>query len=270
MFCTIINDCLDDNARGRQLSRVGAHLDASLAFVGVRSDLEAGLHLLDLLDATAGRRGLILTNVAPRGGHTIQWENGTPFGYFWYHDTLVVSTVDGYALAGVKQHLGIESIELLDLHTAAAAMEQAGFVPAEAAARIPHSQFRSYDFTPRVGPFLLQGHEVPSTTHPLTDVPALPPAIWHIDNFGNCKTTLTANDVAGRETIETRYGTLPIITRLRDVDDATEALITGSSGMGETRFLELIAQRRNFAQNHGAQLGDDIYEYQSHLVEATL
>ena len=51
MFTTFINDCKDDNARARQTSRVGSLLKTNLSFIGVDSDLEAGMQLIDIIDA---------------------------------------------------------------------------------------------------------------------------------------------------------------------------------------------------------------------------
>jgi hypothetical protein len=239
MFTTIINDCRDDNARARQESRLASLLGTPLSFVGVQSDLEAGVQLIDILDATEGRPGLILVNVAPRGGHTTKWENGTPFAYFRHHDTLIVSSVDGYALSGVKKFVLAKSVQLLDTHSAATAMAAAGFVDAGAAARIPTTQFRSFDFTPRV------------------------------DNFGNCKTTLTTADLAGASELATRFGSLPHVAKLRDLPDGHHALVSGSSGLGDTRFLELMMQRQSFAKHHAVRLGDDLFSPTSHFRQAT-
>lgn len=269
MFTTIINDCRDDNARARQESRVASLLQTSVAFVGVQSDLEAGVQLLDILDATEGRPGLILVNVAPRGGHTTQWENGTPFGFFRYHDTIIVSTVDGFALAGVKKFGLTDSIHLLDTHSAAAAMAAAGFITDEAAAHIPVTQFRSFDFIPRAGVFLLQGNELPSTPYSLEHVPDLPHAIWHIDSFGNCKTTLTSEDINTDTPIETHFGTFPYQAKLRDLADGQSALVRGSSGLGNTRLLELMTQRANFAGQYEAKIGDAIFADQTYATRAT-
>ncbi|MCB9812335.1 hypothetical protein H6778_01600 [Candidatus Nomurabacteria bacterium] len=269
MFATIINDCRDDNARARQTSRLASLLSVNVSFIGVESDLEAGMQLIDILDATEGRPGVILVNVAPRGGHTTKWENGTPFAYFHYRETLVISTVDGFALAGVKKLGLISEVNLLDTHTASEAMQQAGFIVDDAAARIPNSQFRSFDFSPRVAAFLLDGHEVPHTTYSLNETPDLPPAVWHIDNFGNCKTTLTVSDLSGRTELTTRFGTLPLITHLRDVPDSTPAVTEGSSGLGDTRWLELVCQRCPFAKSHTVAIDDDIFTERSYLLTAT-
>jgi len=269
MFTTFITDCRDDNARARQESRVASLLKTNTSFIGVSSDLEAGLHLIDILDATEGRPGIILVNVAPRGGHTVQWENGTPFGYFWYKEALVVASVDGHALSAVKA-LGLtDHVALLDTHSAATAILDAGFVDTEAADRIPTTQFRSFDFTPRVAAFIFTGGIVPTEAYALENIPELPKAIWHIDNFGNCKTTLISADLAGDAELTTRFGTLSHVAKLRDLPDNTSAVVTGSSGLGHTRFLELMAQRGNFARLHNAQIGDDVFTETSHFRQAT-
>jgi len=269
MFVTIINDCRDENARGRQESRLASLLGLSPTFIGVDSDLEAGVELIDVLDATEGREGAIIVNVAPRGGHTTQWENGTPFGFFYYHRTLVITSVDGYALSAARA-LGLcEAVSLLDTHTAATAMEAAGFIDALAAAQLPVTQFRSFDFTPRAAAFLLSGHTLPSTPYSLEGSKPLPKAIWHIDNFGNCKTTLTAADLEGSGALATRFGTLPVVPQLRDVPDHTAAITVGSSGLRDRRFLELVIQRGSFAERYEAHLGDDVMTAQNYFHHAT-
>jgi hypothetical protein len=269
MFATIINDCRDDNARGRQNSRVAALLGITPSFVGVESDLEAGVQLIDILDATDGAKGLILVNVAPRGGHTTKWENGTPFAYFYYGETLIITTVDGYVLSAVKKFSLADEVKLLDTHAVCEAMVETGFITEAAGARIPKSQFRSFDFIPRVGASILKGTEVPSTSYSLDEVAKLPPAVWHIDNFGNCKTTLTTADLRGAPELATRFGTLPYIAQLRDVPDVQDAIITGSSGLDDRRFLELVRQRTPFAQVHSVKIDDDIFEDRSYYMSAT-
>ncbi len=269
MFTTIINDCKDDNARGRQESRVGSLLGTSLSFIGVDSDLEAGVQLIDVLDATEGRPGLVLVNVAPRGGHTTQWENGTPFVYFWHHKTLVVASADGHTLSGIKAFSLTDSVNVLDTRAATTAMQNAGFITAEAAALIPTSQFRSFDFTPRVGAFMFQGNELPSEPYDVMNAPDLPPAIWHIDNFGNAKTTLTRDNINPAGITATKYGDLPFHQQLRNLPDGATALIEGSSGFGQTRFIEVMTQRGNFAHTHGANIGDDLFTDANYFTKAT-
>jgi hypothetical protein len=269
MFISIITDCHDENARGRQESRLQSLTGHPTSFIGVQSDLEAGVNLLEVLDATGGHPGLVLVNVAPRGTHALQWENGTPFGYFYHKDTLVIATVDGLALAGAKRCGLVEHVHLLDTHSASEAMLAANFISAAEAARIPGTQFRSFDFTPRVGAFLLAGHSVPTETFSLEPIAPLPTAIWHIDNFGNCKTTLTADDIAGKTELQTRYGTFPIVRQLRDVPEGETAITLGSSGLDSTRFCELVVQRQSFAKHHDATIGDDLFSPISHFHQAT-
>ncbi len=269
MFTTFINDCRDDNARARQTSRVGALLNTNLSFIGVDSDLEAGMQLIDILDATSGQEGLVLVNVAPRGNDTKHHENGTPFAYTWYQKTLIISSVDGYALSALKRLKVVQEIHLLDIHLASAAMQKAGFITETEAKRIPLSQFRSFDFTPRVGIFMIQGNHLPSTVYAQDQIPALPPAIWNIDNFGNCKTTLLPSDLNMDNPIHTRFGDLTFYNRLHDVPDAEVALVKGSSGIDDFRFVEILMQRRNFAKNSSAKIGDDIFSEQSYFKRAT-
>ncbi len=269
MFTTIINDCKDDNARSRQESRIASLMDTGLSFIGVDSDLEASMQLIDVLDATEGRRGLVLVNVAPRGGHTTKWENGTPFGYFWHGETLVAASVDGYTLSAAKKLGLVNELQLLDTNTTAAQLLAEGLITPEAAAHIPKTQFRSFDFLPRAGVYLVQNGSLPSVTYPLTDVPELPPAIWHIDSFGNCKTTLTLADINTEGTTTTKYGDLPHYEQLRNLPDGETGLIRGSSGIGTNRFVEVMTQRGNFALHHGAKIGDSIFTDESFFRKAT-
>lgn len=268
MFTTIINDCRDQNASARQTSRVGSLLKTSLSFVGVDSDLGAGMQLIDMLDASGGREGMILVNVAPRGDHATKWENGTPFAYFWYKKTLVISSVDGFAFSGVKKFGLTDSIHLLDIHEATKTMTDAGFITEDEAKRVPSSQFRSFDFTPRVGCFMMLGNHLPSTEYDQENIPLLPQAIWNIDNFGNCKTTLTEEDIKS-DKIQTRYGELDYFEKLRDLPDGKTALVKGSSGIYDHRFLEVLTQRRNFAETNNAKIGDDIFAEKSYFKKAT-
>lgn len=268
MFTTIINDCRDDNARGRQESRTASLLETGISFIGVDSDLEAGMQLIDVLDATEGRKGLVLINVAPRGGDAKHWENGTPFGYFWYGETLVIGSIDGYVFSAVKL-LGLtEDISVIDTKSGSTAMLNAKFITPQAASQITTTQFRSFDFIPRVGAFMLRGGNVPAEKHSLSEISDLPKAIWHIDNFGNCKTTLTPRDITPGVTL-TRFGDLPFHGQLRDVPDNTASLIEGSSGIKESRFVELVIQRGNFAAGNNAKIGDDVFSDKSYFRKAT-
>jgi len=260
MFTVIINDCRDENARGRQAARITSLIDTHTSFIGVETDIEAGVNLIETLDATQGRRGIILMNVAPRGGHTRQWENGTPFGYVWYKETLIVGSVDGLCFSGMKKFGLVEEIKVLDTNTGAAAMLAAGFIDEVAAAHIPRTQFRSFDFTPRIAAFIFLGNEVPSVPLPIEDIPDLPPAVWWIDNFGNCKTTLTEKDVADKIELETRWGTFTFYDQLKNVPDQETGFTIGSSGLPGNRFVELVVQRASAAKQYGVSMGDEVFK----------
>lgn len=250
MFVTIINDCKDSNAFGRQATRAAALFDAHTQTIGVSSTLEAAGNLIDVLDASEGKRGVVLVNVAPRNGEAKKWENGTPFCYFYYQDTLVVSSIQGLTLSLVKKHALIHSVRLLDIPTVIDAVIKNGMLPKETGEKIITSQFRSYDFLPRVAQWIMNKIPIPHTLYPLANIPQAPRAVWLTDNFGNCKTTLLPHDLPfypGKR-VQTKAGTFPCFRYLKDVPNGKEALIVGSSGLGKERFLELVIQGGNAAE----------------------
>lgn len=116
MFATIINDCHCYNARGRQETRLASLLNCGVNFIKVNSDIEAAGNLVDVLDAGFGSKGVVLVNVPPRNGRAKKWKNGTPFGYFYYGETLIISTIDGLTLSlvkkmGVTNHINVINLE---------------------------------------------------------------------------------------------------------------------------------------------------------------
>src|SRR5579872_4882433 len=120
MFVSIITDCRDDLAMGRQLARIAVLFgNASTIPIGVGefTEVEAAGNLIDILDATEGKEGVVLVNVAPRHGRGKKWPNGTPFGYFWYKKTLVVSTIAEQTLSLVKKFGIADSLFLTDIPT---------------------------------------------------------------------------------------------------------------------------------------------------------
>jgi len=163
MFITVITDCQDDNAFGRQTTRLSQYFQYPITTVGVKNDLEAAGNLIDILDASEGSEGTVLVNVAPRHKEAKRWENGTPFGYFYYKNTLVISSIDGLTLSLVKKFSLVESINLMDIPT------------------------------------------------------------------------VLENEIS-------LLGGLNFYPRLKDVPDNEVALITGSSGLWEKRFLEIVVQ----------------------------
>ena len=231
MTITIINDCQDANAAGRQLARAESLFDAHASLIGVSNDLEAAGNLIDILDALNDRPGVILVNVAPRNGRAKKWKNGTPFGYFWYERSLVIASIDGLTLSLVKKLKLISEVCVLDIPTIATMID-----PSHAHQMI-NTQFRSFDFLPRVAKYIWDHRDIAHTQLPISEIADAPTAIWWVDNFGNCKTTCLVN-----EPIPSDWEVLPFYPRLKDVPDHQTARIIGSSGIGEYRFLELVTQ----------------------------
>jgi len=259
----IVNDCSDDNTRGRQGFRVGALLGLPVTYVGVPQydSLAAAGNVIDMLDAAGDSETMLLVNVAPRFGAAKQFENGTPFGYFWYQNTLVIATVSGYTLSLVKK-LGLaDSLRILDMHTSVPVFVEYGMLSQEAGDRIIETQFRSFNFVPRVAQFIANYRkDLPGETYSFDNVADVPKVIWWIDNFGNCKTALTKEDVdwqAG-ETIALMGREFTMYDRLKDVPDDEVACIIGSSGLGEKRFLELVVQGKSAAKELGAVVGQEL------------
>jgi hypothetical protein len=258
MFATIINDCRDANAYGRQITRINSLLSCPASLVGVETDVEASGMLVDILDAAEGREGVVLVNVAPREKTKNKWENGTPFGYFYVGNTLVCSSIGGETLRLISELDITNSIEVFDIPTV---MKQAlayGLVDEKKAQSIINTQFRSFEFLPRIATWLIKKYTFESTTLSLKDHNfQTHNQVWWVDCFGNCKTTRLATKEP-EQSIETAYGTLPFYTRLTDVPDGTIACVQGSSGFGDKRLIEIVIQGGNAAQKLHIHSGDTI------------
>lgn len=262
MQITIINDCQDQNAKLRQVTRAGSYFkNVSVNCFGVSSDLEAAGFLLDAIDAFEGREGIILANVAPRNGIAHKWKNGTPFGYFWYKKTLVVTTIDGLILSLAKKYGVIEKLYVLEIKEVMQAVKK-NELSDEVKNRIISSQFRSYDFLPRAAYWIKKKIKLPQTEFDLNLIPDPPKKIWFTDNFGNVKTTLDSASVGERKKITARINNneieLNFYKCLRDLKDGETGLVRGSSGVFEHRFLEIMTQGKNTAQSLNIKTGDDI------------
>lgn len=244
---TYITDCADVNARIRLAARLAATIPnpGHIEVVGVHSDLEAAGNLVDALDGYDGMPAIIMANVAPRNGHAKRWSNGTPFGYLKVGETWVFSTIDGFTLSLLQKVLG----EMLTIGVFEIA-EAVKFFPGlsgETRERIVNTQFRSYEFLPRVAEALLRGIDVPST--PFSDVPGAPPAIWWRDCFGNCKTTFLPEEIEFDPDVSkvlaingVNLMQLRCFAGLRNIPDGEMALTVGSSGLGNHRFVEIMKQ----------------------------
>ena len=242
MFCTIINDCKDANAFGRQSTRVASLLSCPVTPIGVSSDIEAAGNLIDALDASEGREGFVLVNVAPRNGASKKWGNGSPFALFSYHKTQVISSVEGYTLSLVKKLLPQTQLHIISFEKIVSLFSD---LDEASKIRITTTQFRSFEFLPRIAYLLAESViDIPTVPIEWDAIHDIPPTIWWVDNFGNCKTTLTNQDIDIKttKTISFPFGELPFYPRLKDVPDNTPACVIGSSGINNTRFLEIVVQ----------------------------
>lgn len=251
MNITIINDCKDDNAKGRQLARIGSIFQSSANFIGVSNELEAAGNIIDALDANGENDGIILVNVAPRNGKAKRHTNGTPFGYFWYKKTLVVSSIDGFSLSLVKKLNLTGFIDVLDIPEALDVLIGDKFLTPDLKKHIIDTQFRSYDFLPRVAFYVFTKKSIVSNKIAIETIPDAPTAIWWVDNFGNCKTTILSEELSYIKKIKN----LKYYSRLKDVPNKKPALITGSSGLEDGRFLEIVLQGGNASHYFGIQSG---------------
>jgi hypothetical protein len=251
---SIITDCADNNARSRQQLRFSRLFGVQPTFHGVDKvapDLEAAGNLIDQLDALTnlpksanGTAAVVLVNVAPRGDKVREhWDNGVPFCCFKVNGILVVSTYSQLILGMVVSKGLASSVELFDIPTVTAAAVEWGEITPEQAGRINHTQFRSLEFLPLVAYWLTQKRPVPSTACSIEARNDVHGKVWAVDNFGNAKTTLVANDIAFEEGKQVKLADGSVATcyrRLADVPTAETALVLGSSGYGDERFLEVV------------------------------
>jgi len=264
MFVTIINDCSDDNAKGRQTTRVSALFGSTPNFIGLAgsmneaAQLEASGNIIDMLDASDGHEGVLLVNVAPRNGVEKVWGNGTPFCYTRIGKLLIVSTVSGLTLS-LPHKLGLlEEVHVFDLDATAERMHESAAVTKDEYERIRKTQFRSLDFVPRVAHWLSEGGEPETTPLDLADIKDPGARVWTIDNFGNAKTTLLGSDIADKTSLTTAWGELPIVHSLKDVEDKAAAVTVGSSGYSDKRFVEIVIQGAHAAEALGIRKGDTV------------
>lgn len=260
MFVTIINDCQDANAFARQLTRAATLFNAPTIPLGVNNELEAAGNLIDVLDTAGDGEGVILLNVAPRHGKAKKWPNGTPFAYFRVNKVLVVASIDGHSLSLIKKFSLAPRVQLMDIPTVLDHLVTTGDITKTLREQIIHTQFRSLEFVPRVAKWLTEGKKIPSTSYDIGQIPDTPAAVWFIDNFGNCKTTLLPEDIgfSPGKIITTAIGKLTCYDRLKDVPNHTPGLIIGSSGYKKHRFLEIVVQGKSAQQQFHLHSGSSL------------
>jgi hypothetical protein len=227
--------------------------------VGQYSDIEAGGNLVDVLDASGGEKGVVFVNVAPRHGEGRAWSNGSPFAFFWYKKTLIVATISGRTLSLAKKLLLLNHVNLLDAPVVLDAFVKQGILPPASREHIVLTQFRSFDFLPYVAKALMERKMVPSKTFSAGKIEDIPPVVWWVDNFGNCKTTLLKEDIKiNNGIVVTKMGNLSYCEQLKDVPDGEAAIVRGSSGIGGKRFLEIVLQGGSAAQRFSLAPGSAV------------
>ena len=114
---------------------------------------------------------------------------------------------------------------------------------------------------PFLAKWLFEKEEVPSEEMSLSDVPDCPKTVWWVDNFGNSKTTILPDEIgfeAGKK-IQTKVGEFTCYNRLKDVPNGQAAMIIGSSGYRNKRFLEIVAQGKSAAKEFGLHSGIELF-----------
>ncbi len=261
---TYISDCRDDNTKGRLKSRVSTYFPGSnVIFVGVRDDVEAAINLIDMIDAYEGRPGVILLNVAPRNGEAMQkWPNGTPFGWLKIGKNIdLFTTIDGVSLSLLEKMTGVTPV--VKVYDIPKTVPQMGLEDS-VQKRIIHTQFRSFDYLPRLAAALVSGQEL-KVTEEYNSIPIMKPMIAWEDSFGNLKTNLLPEEIGfeiGREIVLRVEGhkqfRLPCYDRLKDIPDGYVALTIGSSGVKNKRFIEIMMQGDSAAHSLGITSGTEI------------
>jgi hypothetical protein len=274
MFITIITDCFSENDKARQATRFAGLFGIIPTIVGVSAELEptatleASGNLVDTLDAADNNNGIVVVNVAPRGDKK-EGANGTHFAYFKYKNVFVISTIKGHCLSLVKKLNLVKAVRILNTEEVLNFAEKERLIDSNLKRHIVNSQFRSFDFVPRVAKWLSDGVSIPHTHHLLStlqargssDSEASPSCIWLIDSFGNCKTTFIEKDIKENDgKLKTNIGTFKFYNRLKDVPKGETAIYVGSSGLGEKRFLEFATQATSgsAAKTLNLRVGDTI------------
>jgi hypothetical protein len=249
MQVTIISDCADSNAKGRQEIRYKSLMggNANLNFIGVSHDLEASGCLVDALDAYQDNPGIIVVNVAPRGNKD-KYPNGIPFCFAKVGNVTIVGTPNCFSLA---KKLGLMS-EIFETDVYDVCKQ---FLPEEEAKRISESQFRSYEYLPHLTNWIFQGKNVKANSGLIHDFGA-DDFVWYVDCFGNCKTTIVYQHNQDLRTSASDYDFVP---RLADVPkDGKPYFIKGSSGHKNQRFIEIVVQNKSASSILNLKVGDRI------------
>lgn len=229
---SIINDCLDANARLRIESQVRQLFPAAhVAFYGVPIFATLSLSFL-IAEGEWGPNDLILFNAAPRGEKDVSMTNASGELVFLrlQSGALAVGPDEGYALS-------LFAGEIVELYTDVADRSNTKGTQFRSAYVFPHL---AHEFIERDGSGFAKRiiNEWPIRRFEERRI------VW-IDSFGNLK--LSATDALAEREYHVRFlrsgtllaeTTMPYRGRLTNVEQDELALITGSS-FGE-RGLEIV------------------------------
>lgn len=253
----IITDCFDSSTAGRQKVRAQS-LFKGISPVLIESSYKHAVSLagniidiLGTLEYDTESKALIIGNHAPREvGKRDNLLNGSPFVYFWYKEHLFVVTYTDELFAILRKYIDIPVVyEVTDELKA----KIAEVYPIDFA----KTQFRSLDYAPFLGKYIWDHPETVGKEIVLTDeADVLAWSVWHTDNFGNVKLLATRSDLDGATRTIEGIGEVTFYERLKDVPVGETAIIQGSSGVGDSRFLELVIQGGSAAGTHGISVGD--------------
>ncbi len=264
-FITVIQDSNDSGTKGRITTRIQKLFEGILpSFVSVEafSDLPAAGNLLDILDSSEGSEGVIILNTAPRHGEGKKYKNGIPFGYFYYKKTLVVTTINKSILSFVKKFNITNKVNIFDIEEVMKFALENNLIEDWVAEKVINTQFRSFEFEPRAAFWLWNNYNLPFNEFYINEeeynFEEEKGKIWLIDNFGNCKTTLLANDFQKGELIKTKIGNLKVYDHLSDLPNGEAGLVKGSSGLNKEKFIEVIIQGKRASDEFGLKIGEKI------------
>jgi hypothetical protein len=243
LLVSIITDCHDADVRLRQEIRYSTVLlGAKATCYGIQHPIEAAGCIVDALDAGRESAQIIVANVAPR--EEKKYKNGCPFSYVRVGNAIVIGTPTVF---GLLKQLGLATeVQETDVYEVCSK-----FLDETEARRISESQFRSYEYLPLLAKWIQEGQEFPTKTIMIESYTKQ--SVWFVDNFGNCKTTATEQSQLSEE-----YQKIAFYARLADVPVGEIAVIRGSSGYKDTRFLEIVIQGKNASKIQGLSVGNTV------------